>query len=376
MAGLWYPYADFSDAQRRLGAFADATIGPQCGISYSDGISIGVVRQPSGTADSWLWLNVLRQHVAAPPPPPPKPQGNWGKLKAWFWHSMEISGEAQLQQSQAELAEGQAVDDAIEKHIWLPVHEFLIRHKLLADGVGVALDVVGVVAGAVFVVAALPEIVSGAAVVGTLGLVTGVSAATGSAVLLVIDGAVFGVELSGNKALAEQIEDDRRVQWMRVGATVMILPDVPVGAARALREIGTLGNEAREAEAASAAAARNAEAARARVAKIAHPQKHPGPLSRRMRKVAAFERATEVQAKAAQAAQNRIGMTMLKDLGVIPGATLGSTGLLAGAPPAMVLSAGQRDQDERYRRMLAPAGGMPKDVKLEMRVSGHEKVQE
>ena len=56
---------------------------------------------------------------------------------------MEIGGDAEIQQGQAQLAMGQAVDHAVESHIWLPVHDFLIRHKLLADGVGVALDVVG-----------------------------------------------------------------------------------------------------------------------------------------------------------------------------------------------------------------------------------------
>lgn len=376
MAGFWYPYADFNEARRRLSAFADATIGPRCGISFSDGASIGVVRQPSGTADTWLWLNVLRQHVAAPPPPAPKPRGTWGKLKAWFWHAMEIEGEAEIQQGQAQLAMGQAIDSAIETHIWLPVHNFLIRHKLLADGIGVALDVVGVVAGAVFIVAALPEIAGGAVVVGTLGLVTGVSAAAGSLVLLGIDGAVFGLEASGNDGRAEKIEDDKTVQWLRIGATVMLLPDIAVGGVRALGEIGKLGNEAREATTAQAEALRNAQAARDRVGKIANPEKHPGPVNRRMRKVAAFERAAESQAKAADEAHTRIRMTALKDLGVVPGSTLGSTGLLMGAPPAMALSPEQRERDEQLRKTLAPEGGMPKDVKLEMRVSGHQKVKD
>ncbi len=192
MAGFWYPYADFPEARSRLTAFANATIGPQCGISFSDGVSIGVVRQPSGTADAWLWLNIMTQHVAAPPPPPPRPNGTWGKIKA------------EMQKGEADLAMGQTIDSAMEKHIWLPLHDFLIRHKLLADGIGVALDVVGVIAGAVFVVAALPEIAGGAVVIGTIGLVTGVSAAIGSAVLLGTDGFVFGAEISGNEARAEE----------------------------------------------------------------------------------------------------------------------------------------------------------------------------
>ena len=164
------------------------------------------------------------------------------------------------------------------------------------------------------------------------------------------------------------------MQWMRIGATVMLLPDLAVGSVRALGEIGKLGNEGREAATASADSARNAEVARARVAKIANPQNHPGPVNRRMRKVTAFQPAAEAQAKAAQAAHNRIRMTALKDLGIVPGATLGSTGLLMGAPPSMALTSEQLERDERYRRMLAPTGGMPKDVKMEMRVSGHEKV--
>ena len=377
MGGLWYPYADFNEARTRLCAFADATIGPQCGVSYSDGASLGVLRQPSGPASAGnLWLNVLAQHVAAPPPPPPNPTGRWGKLTAFFWHAMEISGEAQLQQAQANMAVGQAIDTAVEQHVWLPVHEFLLRHKLVADGVGVALDVVGVVAGGVFVISVLPEIAGAGAVVGTLGLVTGVSAFGGSFVLLSIDGGVFGLEVLGDKGRAERYENSRITQWMRIAATVMLLPDVAVGSVRALREIGQLGNEAREATEASSEAARSAAAARDRVARIANPARHPDPVNRRMRKVRAFERAAQAQATAAQAAHDRIRMTALKDLGVVPGSALGSTGLLMGAPPDVVLSPDQREHDEQLRKTLAPTGGMPKDVKLELRVSGQQKVRD
>jgi hypothetical protein len=65
---------------------------------------------------------------------------------------------------------------------------------------------------------------------------------------------------------------------------------------------------------------------------------------------------------------------VLGDLTTVLGASLGSTGLLASAPPSLALSREQRERDEQYPRMLAPTGGMPKDVKMEMRVSGHEEV--
>ena len=185
---------------------------------------------------------------------------------------------------------------------------------------------------------------------------------------------MFGFEVSGNEARAEHIENSSTVQWLRIGATVMLLPDIAVGGARALTEVGKLGSEAREATAASSEAARNAEAARARKAKISNPERHPGPVQRRTRKVAAFERAVEAQARAAAEAHTRIRMTVAKDLAIVPGASLGSTGLLMGAPPSSILSPAQRERDERYRRSLAPEGGMPKDVRLEMRVSGHSRV--
>ena len=60
----------------------------------------------------------------------------------------------------------------------------------------------------------------------------------------VLTGTVFGFEVSGNEARAERIENNSTVQWLRIGATVMLLPDVAVGGVRALGEIGKLGNEA------------------------------------------------------------------------------------------------------------------------------------
>lgn len=52
MPGFWFPYDDFLDARTHLCWFADASVGPQCGISFSDGISISVVRQPMSGSNS------------------------------------------------------------------------------------------------------------------------------------------------------------------------------------------------------------------------------------------------------------------------------------------------------------------------------------
>ncbi len=373
MAGFWYPYKDFAEARFRLCAFADVALSPQCGVSYSDGTSISVLRQPGGSQGRTLWLNILAQHVAGPPPTPAPPKGTIGKLKAWFWRAMEMEGEADAQNAEAQQAGYQAMAQEFQDHVWQPMHQFLLRHKLAADTAGVALDVVGVAAAAVFFFVAAPELLAAGTVAATVGLITGASAGLGSIVLLGVDGAIYGAEVSGHEAFASRIEDNKAVQWTRIGATVMLLPDVAVGGLRSLTEIGQFGNEAREAASASAEASRAASEARARVAKIRNPSSHPDPVARRMHKVRVLEREAQFQAHKVEEANSSIRTAAVRDVGVFQGATLAGTGLLAAAPPGVVLSDRQKRRDEDYQKSLIPEGGMPKDVRLEMRVIGYSR---
>jgi hypothetical protein len=71
MPGLFYPYKNLQDALAYLGPYADGTVARGCGISYTDGAHLSVLRRPFG---SHLWLNVWRRHVAAPRPAPSRPQ--------------------------------------------------------------------------------------------------------------------------------------------------------------------------------------------------------------------------------------------------------------------------------------------------------------
>ncbi len=299
MAGFWYPYDGLADAQAHLCGFADGAIGPQCGVSFSDGISIVVLRRPA----SGLWLNVLAQHVGRPPPVPPA-TGLTGKLKAWFWRAMEIEGEAEIQDAEAQQAASRAMVAEFQDRVWQPVHTFLLRHKLAADTAGVALDVVGVAAGVVFLVFVAPELAAAGTVAGAVGLATGISAATGSFILAFIDGGTYVAEISGNDALAKKIDDNNTLQWMRIGATLMLLPDIGVGGMRALQEIGKLGREVNEGREAVVASSRSVAEARARVARIRHPERHPGPVMRRIHKVRTFQRAAEAQARATDVASH------------------------------------------------------------------------
>lgn len=283
---------------------------------------------------------------------------------------MAIEGQAELQQAQDQAAMSAAVTQEFTDNVWQPVHQFLLRHKLAADVTGYALDTIGVIAGGVFVLIAAPELIAAGTVMAGVALATGAAATLGSVVLFGTDSYILGAELFGHDAAARKFEDDKTIQWLRIGASIMLLPDMLVGGTRGLIEIGKLGGEAREAASATTEAARATEEARARIAKIRNPARHPDPVARRMRKVNAFEREAQAQARAVEDAHNRIRTVAVRDIGSFQGATLAGTGLLAAAPPGVLLSANQTKHDEDYMKTLAPRGGMPKDVRLEMRVTG------
>ena len=107
---------------------------------------------------------------------------------------MELEGEAEIENAQAQQAASQAMFNAVRDDVWEPAHRFMLRHKQGADLAGVVIDAVGVFAGVAFVIALSPEI-------GALAVVTGVAAAVGSGVLLVADGAVYATEATGHKEL-------------------------------------------------------------------------------------------------------------------------------------------------------------------------------
>ncbi len=199
-------------------------------------------------------------------------------------------------------------------------------------------------------------------------LATGVSASVGAFVLASIDGFTYGAEISGNMAFAKSIDDDNTIQWLRIGATLMMFPDVAVGSTRVLVEIDKLGREAAKAVEASSAAARSAAAARARAAAIHNAARHPGPVQRRLHRARALQQSAERQARAVDAASSRMRLLGLRDIGSFQGATLAGSGLMSAAPPGAALSPEQNRRDEDYLRSLAPRGGMPDDVRLEMRV--------
>lgn len=375
MAGFWAPYDSFEEARSKLCRLADAVGGPELGVTLSNGLAICALRRAIPSQGRSLWLNALTQHVAAPRPPPAS-TGAMGKLKAWFWHAMELEGEAEIQNAQAQMAASQAVVTGIRDHVWKPTHEFLQHHKLLADTAGVALDVVGVAAAVVFVFVfvAAPELAAAAAagsIAAGVGLATGAAASTGAVVLFGIDGFVYGAEISGHEAIAKKIEDDPTIGWIRIGATVMLLPDLPVGGIRALKQIGQTTAEAGDALGRTAKAQRLMGNAQRDVRNVTNPSRHPAEVARQLGRVDMYASEAAAQMKKVDAANAKIRILFARDVALFPGATAGGAALLTANPPGVVLNEAQKRSDSRISVAIAPAKGWPKDVRMDVRVMGY-----
>ena len=110
-------------------------------------------------------------------------------------------------------------------------------------------------------------------------------ASTGAIILFGLDGAVFGAEFFGQDAIAKKIEDNSTVGWLRIGATLMLLPDLPVGGIRALKEIGTTVGEASEALAKTTEADAMTARASRDLRNVTNPARHPAEVAGQMDRV-------------------------------------------------------------------------------------------
>ncbi|WP_442680174.1 hypothetical protein ACSBM8_02905 [Sphingomonas sp. ASY06-1R] len=361
MSGLFYPYKDAQDALAHLAPYADGTVGRGCGISFTDGAHISVLRRPFG---SHLWLTVWRRHVAAPRALPSRRQdpSKLQRIEHFFEHAMELYGQSKLQEAQANLAMAHAVSGFVDRNMWQPTHAFLLRHRLWADAIGVAADVVGVVAGLTVLIVAGPELALGAAIVA--GAATG-----GSLLLAAIDGTVLGAELAGNDDLVKYIDENDALQWARFAGTIMTLPDVAVGGVQALRDVGKLPGEIHEATTLSHAATEAAEAQRLRAEKISNPAKHPAAVQKHLHRANRLATQAQAQAKLAHGASRQLFAARLGIVGSF-GATPVGASLMAAMPPDVLLTEAQKRRDQAtLAAMVTPEGGMPHDARLDMRVS-------
>ncbi len=163
------------------------------------------------------------------------------------------------------------------------------------------------------------------------------------------------------------------IGWMRSGATIMLLPDLPVGGLRALKEIGTTAGEASEALARAGAAERMTGNATRDLRNVTNPSRHPAEVARQMDRVRKFTAEAAGQSRLVDAANAKIRLLFARDVALFPGATTGGAALMVAAPPDVVLSPAQKQRDEALLKTFLPEKGMPKDVRMDIRVIGYSR---
>ena len=353
----WGPYGSQGWAWACLTRFAGQVFDPGFGVAWATPTG-AVVRHPPAYDDDGLGLMLC---VACHGPVPPvikdrKPPTFVGRIEDFCMRLMADYGRQQYQQAMMEQEAAQRVDKAIVDHVWKPVNRFLEEHKIVADGVAAGLDAVGVLAAAGLFVA----VAAGTVALSPFALAAGAAAGFGSLILLGIDGTVFAFEANGNKAAADALEDNSFVEWSRVGATVLLLPDLAYGGIRALREVRALPAEIREQQALATESVEKAAQQRERTSIIRNPEKHPGPVQRHLARANRLERAAAAAQTRAAKAQRHLEFVIMRDL---PASWIGApaaTGLLIGSPPRMWREHGAGPQSFDTSALGAPSrGGLP-----------------
>ncbi|MBB6253243.1 hypothetical protein [Nitrospirillum iridis] len=233
----WGPYRNETEAAACLCAYVDKVCGPGVGISWATNGYVYPLRGPTRDAGGFGDVFVFQwSHIPTPPAKHLPPPDFWHRVKGFIERCMEAQGKAALAESQANLAMGQAMGRVIDR--------MFTSHR--DDGVGVALDVL-------CVVASLALIPTGLGALGIAGLI-------GGAMLLGMDGTAYAMELAGSDESAEDFK--KQTEAWRIVATVMTLPDIVVGGPKALKELA----EARELLQADMTTARTAETLAARTA--------------------------------------------------------------------------------------------------------------
>ena len=296
---FWGPYANEGEARQCLGAFAAEIVGPGTGVIFCDGIGAEYLRRPFYDSDgSGLVLIASCRAELPPPAPPPAPHGAWQRIEKFFNDAMTSYGQSQLEASKAQLAMGQAEADMLKKG-WTSLHDFVEGHKMAFDGVAVAGDVFGVIAGAVAILAIGA---TGFAVLPVLGVIAGVA----SLALLAEDGSVLYAELRNDEVRKKEIEESWHYKVIELVGPLLLLPDLVFGGPRAVASLPKSAAELGETTEAVAHGSESLSAQRGAV--DAYKESHASKLGRSniQTKVQRMQARANKLARDLKAAQQRL----------------------------------------------------------------------
>lgn len=283
LSSVWGPFSDVLDAANNLCRFVDMVLNPGVGVALITDGKLYPMRRPAYDKDGVGELVTFQLNPAPPPVRPPAGSGR--SVVGWFNSVMEMIGRQEIEQGQAQAAVGQAIDDKLAS-VWR--NNFgLTAHQ--SDGVGVAIDAVGV--GLSLVLASLGPL----EVLGLIALV-------GGAVVLVLDGAAYTTEMAGHEEIAKTVR--YYTFYPRCLATLATLPD-------ALWNIGKVVLDAGELSADAARSLSTAGRASDDAARVTRSAKIQSDAASKARDLQYAKRYSEIGAAAlqrAQAAQRRLAV--------------------------------------------------------------------
>ena len=239
----WGIYRNATDASSHLCRLVDAVCGPDVGVVWAANGVVFAFRPPCWDENGFGDIAIFEYRPQLPRPKD-VPKDFWSRTKAFIEDVMTKVGEAQLAQSEANLAMGRELGNVVKR--------MLTSHS--ADGVGVALDVLGVVLSVAL-------LASGIGAIGVLALV-------GSGVLLAADGSIYALEMGDEEQAAEQLR--HKTESLRIIATILTLPDIAWGGVKAIREI----REVQELRALDRTTAASAESMAARTSSAARAARY------------------------------------------------------------------------------------------------------
>ena len=214
---IWGPFTDPNDAARNLGPFTDQVLGPSFGIAWIAGGKLHTIRPPK--YDSQAYGEIIVFEFAGLPPPSAPPPDNGGGIIAWFSHVVTAAKDKVVSEVRAA---GQVVENGLARAWQNAVGTQ--EHRM--DGLGVALDVVGIGASLVLMSFGPLEVLGAVALIG-------------GAALLVMDGASYVSEIAGNDKTADNIK--HFTFYPRCLATLATLPDAVWGVGKVVLDAGEMG---------------------------------------------------------------------------------------------------------------------------------------
>ena len=195
----WGPFAGPADAAKHLSDFVDDYLDRDLGVAWYSLAGLTPLRRPSYDA-SGIGACLVAQWNPSPPTPPAKPRGIYQEVKAAIKATLEAYGEGQMAQSEIAMSQAQALAKVLQP---------ALGGDRWKDALGVGGDIVGVAIG----------IAVGCTGVGLVAEL----AFWGGAACLLMDGAAYGLEVSGHDDYATTLN-----KWdepLRLVAAVAALTD-------------------------------------------------------------------------------------------------------------------------------------------------------